>query len=313
MVKGRVDDNTFSREALKERLAERLIAELNKEQEAFIASKQDGKGEAVAPWVGAPNEDVLREECLSLSTERRNFTRAPPPDVEFAWDFEAIQPVARATLALDPNLEKMRYELVPKVVSEDEFWRNYFYRVSLLRQSHELNAMANQQQSENPNQNLSTTDSMDHTQDLNPLKISCASSTKRFASARYDPSSLAVSVVLRTVQVTTGQETSSTVTTGNNNTLADSPGHEFVSDSMRVSDTDLEEVREGMKKLGMQPSKEEDWELELEAELKDYEFVSSGQERRNNELVSDIIGNKDWEKQIDEMLNEGQNIFPVID
>ncbi|KAL2742844.1 synapse-associated protein 1 isoform X1, partial [Vespula maculifrons] len=254
----------------------RLIAELNKEQEAFIASKQDGKGEAVAPWVGAPNEDVLREECLSLSTERRNFTRAPPPDVEFAWDFEAIQPVARATLALDPNLEKMRYELVPKVVSEDEFWRNYFYRVSLLRQSHELNAMANQQESENPNQNLSTTDSMDHTQ----------------------------------VQVTTGQETSSTVTTGNNNTLADSPGHEFVSDSMRVSDTDLEEVREGMKKLGMQPSKEEDWELELEAELKDYEFVSSGQERRNNELVSDIIGNKDWEKQIDEMLNEGQNIFP---
>lgn len=60
-------------------------------------------------------------------------------------------------------------------------------------------------------------------------------------------------------------------------------------------------------------SAEEDWELELEAELKDYEFVSSGQERRNNELVSDIIGNKDWEKQIDEMLNEGQNIFPVID
>ncbi|XP_035720258.1 synapse-associated protein of 47 kDa-like isoform X5 [Vespa mandarinia] len=198
----------------------RLIAELNKEQEAFIASKQNGKGEAVAPWVGAPNEDVLREECLSLSTERRNFTRAPPPDVEFAWDFEAVQPVARATLALDPNLEKMRYELVPKVVSEDEFWRNYFYRVSLLRQSHELNAMANQQQSENPNQNLSTTDSMDHTQ-------------------------------------------------------------------------------------------EEDWERELEAELKDYEFVSSGQER-NIALINDVIGDKeDWEKQIDEILNDDEKIFSV--
>ncbi|KAK2582338.1 hypothetical protein KPH14_004674 [Odynerus spinipes] len=256
----------------------RLIAELNKEQEAFIASKQNGKGEAVAPWVGAPNEDVLREECLSLSTERRNFTRAPPPDVEFAWDFEAIQPVARATLALDPNLEKMRYELVPKVVSEEEFWRNYFYRVSLLRQSHELNAMANQQQSENnPNQNLTTTDSIDHTQ----------------------------------VQASTGQETSSTVTTGNNNTLADSPGHEFVSDSMRVSDTDLEEVREGMKKLGMQPSKEEDWERELEAELKDYEFVSSGQEK-NIALINDVIGDKeDWEKQIDEILNDDEKVFSV--
>lgn len=47
---------------------QRLIAELNKEQDAFIAGKPGEKGEAVAPWVGAPNEDALREECLALST-----------------------------------------------------------------------------------------------------------------------------------------------------------------------------------------------------------------------------------------------------
>lgn len=29
-------------------------------------------------------------------------------------------------------------------ISEENFWRNYFYRVSVLRQSHELNTMANQ-------------------------------------------------------------------------------------------------------------------------------------------------------------------------
>ncbi|KOC61305.1 hypothetical protein WH47_06129 [Habropoda laboriosa] len=130
---------------------QRLVAELNKEQEAFIANKHTEKGEAVAPWVGAPNEDVLREECLSLST------------------------------------------------------------------SHELNAMA---QAEN-----------------NPTQT---------------PSG---NMEAAEVQVTTGQESSGTVTTGSNSALADSPGHEFVSDSMRVSDTDLEEVREGMKKLGMQPPK----------------------------------------------------------
>ncbi|XP_018369070.1 PREDICTED: synapse-associated protein of 47 kDa isoform X2 [Trachymyrmex cornetzi] len=199
----------------------RLIAELNKEQEAFIASKQTGeKGEAVAPWVGAPNEDALREECLSLSTDRRNFVRAPPPGVEFAWDFEAVQPMAQATLALDPNLEAMRFELVPKVISEENFWRNYFYRVSLLRQGYELNAMASQQQAEsNPNQTLASTDSIDHTQ-------------------------------------------------------------------------------------------EEDWERELEAELKDYEVVtgnnnggSSGQERSVATATKDIAANdNDWEKQIDELL-----------
>ncbi|EGI57266.1 Synapse-associated protein of 47 kDa [Acromyrmex echinatior] len=152
----------------------RLIAELNKEQEAFIASKQIGeKGEAVAPWVGAPNEDALREECLSLSTDRRNFVRAPPPGVEFAWDFEAVQPMAQATLALDPNLEAMRFELVPKVISEENFWRNYFYRVSLLRQGYELNAMASQQQAEsNPNQTLASTDSIDHTQEIGKFQLS---------------------------------------------------------------------------------------------------------------------------------------------
>ncbi|KAL0118795.1 hypothetical protein PUN28_009453 [Cardiocondyla obscurior] len=252
----------------------RLIAELNKEQEAFIASKQAGeKVEAVAPWVGAPNEDALREECLSLSTDRRNFVRAPPPGVEFAWDFEAVQPMAQATLALDPNLEAMRFELVPKVISEENFWRNYFYRVSLLRQGYELNAMASQQQAEsNPNQTLASTDSIDHTQ----------------------------------VQMTTGQTTTTGVTTtSSNSALADSPGHEFVSDTMRVSDTDLEEVREGMKKLGMQPPKEEDWERELEAELKDYEVVTgnNGQERSVASATKDTAASdNDWENQIDELL-----------
>jgi len=77
--------------------------------------------------------------------------------------------------------------------------------------------------------------------------------TAPYIYTRPYPSSLAVSVVLQTVQMTTGQTSSSATTMSSNN--ADSPGHEFVSDTMRVSDTDLEEVREGMKKLGMQPPK----------------------------------------------------------
>jgi len=36
----------------------------------------------------------------------------------------------------------MRYELVPKKVKEDEFWRNYFYRVGLAKQSFELAPVA---------------------------------------------------------------------------------------------------------------------------------------------------------------------------
>ncbi len=82
-------------------------------------------------------------------------------------------PVAMATLAEDPRLDQLRFDLVPKKfvhresfqldvttnidlcacheiecrassflaigrVSEEVFWRNYFYRVSLLKQSSEL-------------------------------------------------------------------------------------------------------------------------------------------------------------------------------
>ncbi|XP_017759761.1 PREDICTED: synapse-associated protein of 47 kDa isoform X2 [Eufriesea mexicana] len=250
----------------------RLVAELNKEQEAFIANKHTEKGEAVAPWVGAPNEDILREECLSLSTDQRNFLKSPPKEVDFPWDFEAVQPMAQATLALDPNLENMRFQLVPKVISEENFWRNYFYRVSVLRQSHELNTMANQAEN---NLNQSSAGTVDQAE----------------------------------VQVTTGQESSGSVMTGSNSALADSPGHEFVSDSMRVSDTDLEEVREGMKKLGMQPPKEEDWERELEAELKDYEVVTGNESSATAAPVrsSGTMDKEDWEKQIDELLaNENE-------
>ena len=38
----------------------------------------------------------------------------------------------------------MRYELVPKVVKEDEFWKNYFYRVNLIKQSFDLRDLEDQ-------------------------------------------------------------------------------------------------------------------------------------------------------------------------
>ncbi|XP_066973816.1 synapse-associated protein 1 isoform X8 [Macrobrachium rosenbergii] len=118
-----------------------LLSEFNKEQEAFIKAKGGKAGEALPPWVGYPDEDSLKEEILALSTDRRNFVRSPPTGVSFEFDLEAFLPVAQATLAADPNLEKMRFELVPKTINEEAFWRNYFYRVGLIRQSTELSSL----------------------------------------------------------------------------------------------------------------------------------------------------------------------------
>lgn len=49
---------------------------------------------------------------------------------------------------------------------------------------------------------------------------------------------------------------------------------------------------------------EEDWERELEAELKDYEVVTGNEERSSVETPVRSSGalDKDWEKQIDELL-----------
>ncbi|XP_054270717.1 synapse-associated protein of 47 kDa-like isoform X4 [Macrosteles quadrilineatus] len=234
-----------------------LLGEFNKEQEAFIKEKQGKGGEtAVPPWVGYPNQESLKEECLALSQDKRNFIRSPPAGVDFPFDYETSYPVAMATMAEDPNLETMRYELVPKVISEENFWRNYFYRVSLICQASELNSMA---------QEGNTLDN--RTSEPAAPAPTTAPAPPSEAKASYSP----------------GQDTE-----------ADSPNQEFVSDNFRPSSQDLEEVREGMKKLGLDPApvKEEEWEKELEAELQDFEVVANGDKR-----------DAQWESQIEEMLD----------
>lgn len=51
-------------------------------------------------------------------------------------------------MADDTQLEKMRFDLVPKIITEEQFWRNYFYRVSLICQASDLGTLG-AQESEN--------------------------------------------------------------------------------------------------------------------------------------------------------------------
>lgn len=118
-----------------------LIADFNQEQEEFIKSK-GGKEQESAPWSGYQGEEELREKILALSEDRRNFLRAPPQGVDFDFEYSAVAAHAVVLLGEDARLREMRYELVPKKVKEDEFWRNYFYRVGLAKQSFELAPVA---------------------------------------------------------------------------------------------------------------------------------------------------------------------------
>lgn len=89
-------------------------------------------GATVAPWDGYPDQEKLKLRCLSLSSDKRTFLRNPPRAVDFPFDYQQSYPKALAAMEQDPKLVKMQHRLVPKVLPEEVFWRNYFYRVSLI-------------------------------------------------------------------------------------------------------------------------------------------------------------------------------------
>ncbi|KAL5266051.1 hypothetical protein ACHWQZ_G006637 [Mnemiopsis leidyi] len=115
-----------------------MLSEFEDEQKKFVKMQQRRQGAAVPPWVGYNEEEKMKKQILSLSLDERNVLRDPPAGVDFVFEFESNMPVATAMLECDPKLNDLRFKLVPKVIKEDKFWRNYFYRVSLIKQSSQL-------------------------------------------------------------------------------------------------------------------------------------------------------------------------------
>ena len=52
----------------------------------------------------------------------------------FDFDIDAYAYIACILLKYDSNLVETRENLVPSMVSEDEFWRNYFYEIECIKQ-----------------------------------------------------------------------------------------------------------------------------------------------------------------------------------
>ncbi|XP_029404309.1 synapse-associated protein of 47 kDa isoform X10 [Bactrocera dorsalis] len=257
---------------IKETVKENPILEsFNKEQEAFIKS-QGGADSGVAPWIGHTNEAKIKEEILGLSQDRRNFVRAPPAGVDFDFNYDTAYPTAIAIMAEDKALETMRFELVPKIITEENFWRNYFYRVSLIIQAAELGTLG----ADGVGQASSGEDVKNTQTDKSPAKAAApaAGAEQTSASDKDANTSTPISPIFQ-----------QPIGVGLDKPVSQKSRHsesEFVSDSFHTNtETDLEEIKDGMRKLGIDSmteqalgSDEEQWEKDLEAELKDYEVVS---------------------------------------
>ncbi|XP_064008164.1 synapse-associated protein 1 [Pogoniulus pusillus] len=250
-----------------------IIGDFQKEQKKFVQEQQTKKSEAaVPPWVDSNEEETIQQQILALSADRRNFLRDPPAGVQFNFDFDQMYPVAMVMLQEDELLNRMRFDLVPKHVKEEVFWRNYFYRVSLIKQSAQLTALAAQQQA----------------------------AGKDDSKGREEDTQLKETVRPKTPPVTIKppikpQEEEEEIST--------SPGvSEFVSDAFDACSLNQEDLRKEMEQLVLDKKKEgtsaveeeaADWEKELQQELQEYEVVTESEKRDEN-----------WDKEIEEMLQE---------
>ncbi|KAI1899829.1 hypothetical protein AGOR_G00065790 [Albula goreensis] len=252
-----------------------IIGDFQKEQEKFLQEKHAKKTDAaVPPWVGYSEEETIQQQILALSADRRNFLRDPPAGVQFHFDFDQMFPIALVMLQEDELLNRMRFDLVPKQVKEDVFWRNYFYRVSLIKQSAQLTALAAQQKTaekmEDDKGNVSPED-IHLTETIRPKTPPKMINATPKANEHND-----------------------------DDEISTSPGvSEFVSDAFDACDIDQEDLRKEMEQLVLEKKNEEpaldedsaEWEKELQRELQEYEVVAEPESREDN-----------WDREIEEML-----------
>jgi len=95
------------------------------------------------PWFAEDDKvmEDLKARILKLSKDESNFTMDAPDDSVFEFTIKSFASHAKTALEEDAELRKLRFKLVPKKVQEDAFWRNYFYRVSLLREQNSLSPL----------------------------------------------------------------------------------------------------------------------------------------------------------------------------
>lgn len=251
-----------------------ILGDFQKEQDKFVQEKNAKKsGAAVPPWVGYNEEETIQQQILALSADKRNFLRDPPAGVQFHFDCEQMYPVAMVMLEEDELLRKMRFHLVPKQVKEEAFWKNYFYRVSLIKQSAQLTALAAQQAAERRGMEK-TGSSPDEVQQKDEMKRKALTGNfKNKPKSTEDEAEVSTSP----------------------------PVSEFVSDAFDSCNINEDDLRKEMEQLVLDkrehPDTEQeetpDWERELQEELQEYDVLPDNENHDDN-----------WDKEIEEMLKE---------
>lgn len=288
-----------------------ILADFNKEQEKFVNEKHSKRKETgVPPWVGYHEEETMKSQILALSSDERNFLRDPPAGVEFIYDYDSMFPIALATLDEDPELKSMRFNLVPKKVKETTFWRNYFYRVSLIKQSSQLTSLASttgtgnvsglsENQTKNNQLNTEVSPGASQTKpeeigekgttenpndDLGDIALSSSPTHVEFISDAYEGSQVLSKEDLEQIGVERLKEKKE-------NTQITSKSSKEAPNTSKSNPVTGDKPTDSQ-----QESNLPDWERELQEELQEYDVVV------NEEGGGDDDDDGSWEKEIEDML-----------
>jgi len=81
------------------------------------------------PWEAPGLSPEVRARMRSLSSDRSTFLSPPADDGSFRFDMAESVPLVLEALSVDKHLEKQRHLLVPQQISEEAFFRNYFWHL----------------------------------------------------------------------------------------------------------------------------------------------------------------------------------------
>ncbi|KAJ6226525.1 synapse-associated protein [Anaeramoeba flamelloides] len=124
------------------------------------------------------HERFLKKRMLKISNKSKDLTGKGVKS-DFTFDFESHKPLARATIKRDRRLSKLREYLVPKIVTERNFWFGYFYKVyQIIEEGKEIAKQAPKKEEEFHSQKLKKSSQQRKTKTKTKTNTNTQTSTK---------------------------------------------------------------------------------------------------------------------------------------